>query len=971
MVRDLVTLPSSLPLITAGFATDQVHLLIGTGSTDSVSVCKNRIHSILNAGGNPIVVNPSSPSHTKQLQLEFGKFAKFEIVEREFRLSDLTTLGRVLVCKVVDRVFVDLPITQSRLCEEIFWQCQKLRIPINTFHKPEFSTFNMIPTWVDPKGSGLQISVTTNGNGYILANRIKRDIISHLPPNISEVVINMGYLKDRIINEDHKALLEEKYYQTDMSLPGFGYGLDEDGWESHKFNKLIREFEMTSREQRLKRTRWLSQIMEYYPMNKLSDIKLEDFETSSSPNKKTKQETVTEGVVPPTDENIENGTKQLQLSEVKKEEGPKKLGKISLVGSGPGSVSMLTIGALQEIKSADIILADKLVPQAILDLIPPKTETFIAKKFPGNAERAQQELLAKGLESLDNGLKVVRLKQGDPYIFGRGGEEFNFFKDHGYIPVVLPGISSSLACTVLAQIPATQRDIADQVLICTGTGRKGALPIIPEFVESRTTVFLMALHRANVLITELLKHGWDGDVPAAIVERGSCPDQRVTRTLLKWVPEVVEEIGSRPPGVLVVGKAVNALVEKDLINFDESRKFVIDEGFREFDVDIHQHWILSKKDVFEARKGPSTKSSKYWQAKRAARMIGKRFFQTTSKKIAFAFDIDGVLFRGKKPIAGASDALKLLNRNKIPYILLTNGGGFSERARTEFISSKLDVDVSPLQIIQSHTPYKSLVNKYSRILAVGTPSVRGVAEGYGFQDVVHQTDIVRYNRDIAPFSGLSDEQVMEYSRDIPDLTTKKFDAVLVFNDPHDWAADIQIISDAINSENGMLNTLRNEKSGKPSIPIYFSNQDLLWANPYKLNRFGQGAFRLLVRRLYLELNGEPLQDYTLGKPTKLTYDFAHHVLIDWEKRLSGKIGQSVKQKLPLLGTKPSTSPFHAVFMVGDNPASDIIGAQNYGWNSCLVKTGVYNEGDDLKECKPTLIVNDVFDAVTKTLEKYA
>ena len=91
--------------------------------------------------------------------------------------------------------------------------------------------------------------------------------------------------------------------------------------------------------------------------------------------------------VPPTDENIENGTKQLQLSEVKKEEGPKKLGKISLVGSGPGSVSMLTIGALQEIKSADIILADKLVPQAILDLIPPKTETFIAKKFPGNAER--------------------------------------------------------------------------------------------------------------------------------------------------------------------------------------------------------------------------------------------------------------------------------------------------------------------------------------------------------------------------------------------------------------------------------------------------------------------------------------------------------------------------------------------------------------------------------------------------------
>ncbi|CAI4045548.1 hypothetical protein N7582_003595 [Saccharomyces uvarum] len=585
MVRDLLTLPSSLPLITAGFATDQVHLLVGTGSTDSVSVCKNRIHSILNAGGNPIVVNPSSPGHSKQLHSEFGSFEKFQIIDREFTLSDLTTLGRLFVCKVVDRVFVDLPIAQSSLCDEIFWQCQKLRIPINTFHKPEFSTFNMIPTWVDPKGSGLQIAVTTNGNGYILANRIKRDIISHLPSNISEVVINMGYLKDRIINEDHKTLLKEKYYQTDMSLPGFGYGLDEDGWESHKFNKLIREFEMTSREQRLKRTRWLSQVMEYYPMNKLSDIKLEDFETSSSSNKKSKQESASDDIAPPTGEKIEEDTNQIQLSESWKKQDSKTLGRISLVGSGPGSVSMLTIGALQEIKTADIILADKLVPQAILDLIPPKTETFIAKKFPGNAERAQQELLSKGLESLTNGLKVVRLKQGDPYIFGRGGEEFNFFKDHGYIPSVLPGISSSLACTVLAQIPATQRDVADQVLICTGTGRKGALPKIPEFVESRTTVFLMALHRANVLITELLKNGWDSDVPAAIVERGSCPDQRVTRTLLKWVPEVVEEIGSRPPGVLVVGKSVNALADQDLVNFDETRKFVIDEGFREFEVD--------------------------------------------------------------------------------------------------------------------------------------------------------------------------------------------------------------------------------------------------------------------------------------------------------------------------------------------------------------------------------------------------
>lgn len=351
-------------------------------------------------------------------------------------------------------------------------------------------------------------------------------------------------------------------------------------------------------------------------------------------------------------------------------------------------------------------------------------------------------------------------------------------------------------------------------------------------------------------------------------------------------------------------------------------------------------------------------------------MIFKRFLQSSSRNIAFAFDIDGVLLRSKKPIPGAGDALRLLNQNKIPYILLTNGGGYLEKERTDFVSKVLDVEISPLQIVLSHTPYRALVNKYDRILAVGSEGVRKVAETYGFKDVVHQTDILRYNRAISPYSGISDEQLCKYSKVVPNIADKRFDAVLVFNDPHDWAADIQIISDAINSKDGYLDTVRDYKSSKPSIPIYFSNLDLLWANDYHLNRFGQGAFRLINRRLYAALNDDlPLTDYVVGKPTKLTYDFAHQLLIDWHGKLITNTTSSPEQRLPTLGITPDSSPFDNIYMVGDNPASDIIGAQRYGWNSCLVRTGVYQDGTSLGEIKPTMIVNNVYDAVRSVVDK--
>ncbi|CEP60712.1 uroporphyrinogen-III C-methyltransferase LALA0_S01e17238g [Lachancea lanzarotensis] len=576
-------LKDTVPLIASLNGENEAHLLVGT---HSLNLTTSRATAIVKSGAFATIVGVSKQSDADALRKRFVDEPRISVLEDDFQLHHLTTLGRPLVAKVVERVFVNLAQDQALLMQSIYQQCVKLRIPINTSQRPEFSTFSPISTYTDPANSGLQIAVTTNGQGCLLANRIKREIVSSLPSNISKAVINMGQLRDRIIYEDSNSLISTYYLNKD--LQELGYGLDEDSWDSHKLNKLVHEFSMSDAEKRLKRTRWLSQVMQYFPLSQLADVSIDQLadKYSSSGNVVTSgsrlepSSTNKAKAIPEAEGASKNSSKaSTSVSERSVSDQQQRTGSISLVGSGPGSISMLTLGALTEIKTADLILADKLVPETVLALIPKRTEVFIARKFPGNAERAQQELLTKGLAGLQEGRKVVRLKQGDPYIFGRGGEEFLFFSEHGYVPQVLPGLSSALTSTVVAKIPATQRDVADQVLICTGTGRKGALPQIPEYVSTRTTVFLMALHRSDVLVEALLHQGWDPEVPAAIIERASCPDQRITRTLLKYVPEVVNEIGSRPPGLLVVGKAVEALIDQEKLNLSESTKFRIEEGF--------------------------------------------------------------------------------------------------------------------------------------------------------------------------------------------------------------------------------------------------------------------------------------------------------------------------------------------------------------------------------------------------------
>ncbi|KAG0677791.1 hypothetical protein C6P40_005481 [Pichia californica] len=462
---------------------------------NSNSVSKNLINKIsLTLNSNPnkvILINPNLSQSEILSKLDFdiknlSQLSKLEILNKEFEINDLLNLGRDLVKKIIDRVFIISSNFEESKIIEIYQNCLINRIPINTYNSSKYSTFTLLSTY---NNGDLQIGITTNLHGCKMSSRLKRELIKSIPPNINDIILNVSNLRN-----------------------------------------LINSNEILNKKEKLK---WLSQIIDYYPLNELGKISIDKLNNDLN------------DLVFKTPNSLNSSINN------------KKIGKISLVGSGPGSISNLTIGALNSIYEADLILADKLVPQEILNLIPKNVEIFIARKFPGNADNAQDELLKIGLEAIEKGLNVVRLKQGDPYIFGRGGEEYLFFQNHGYKVNVLCGLSSPFVATINAGIPTTHRGVADQIMICTGVGRLGKIPEnLPLFESKRTVIFLMSIKRiVDILPILINEKQWPSNLPVAIVERASCGDERVIRTRLGNLADVCNKIESRPPGLIVTGWA--------------------------------------------------------------------------------------------------------------------------------------------------------------------------------------------------------------------------------------------------------------------------------------------------------------------------------------------------------------------------------------------------------------------------------
>ncbi|KAL7562402.1 hypothetical protein ACA910_020548 [Epithemia clementina (nom. ined.)] len=246
-------------------------------------------------------------------------------------------------------------------------------------------------------------------------------------------------------------------------------------------------------------------------------------------------------------------------------------GKVTLLGSGPGDPDLLTVAAhrlLTEVaaKENTLVVVDRLVSQEILDLIQ-AAEIKIARKLPGCADLAQEEIYWWCYQGLNQGRHVIRLKIGDPFVFGRGGEEVLKFREFGVEPTVIPGVSAAFSAPLLGNIPVTHRGVSNQVVMCTGYGREGSSPDLIKYHEEQTIVFLMAVGRLKELCHRLITMaGYPNDTPVAIVERAGCPNQRTVIGDISNIASLAEQHNVKPPSTVVVGKVVRVLIDDDTID---------------------------------------------------------------------------------------------------------------------------------------------------------------------------------------------------------------------------------------------------------------------------------------------------------------------------------------------------------------------------------------------------------------------
>ena len=241
------------------------------------------------------------------------------------------------------------------------------------------------------------------------------------------------------------------------------------------------------------------------------------------------------------------------------DEAPLASGEVAIVGAGPGDPGLLTLRALSMLQQADCLVFDRLVSTEILALARPEARRYYVGKASSHHSLPQQETNALLVELAREGQRVLRLKGGDPFIFGRGGEEAEYLIEHGIGFRVVPGITSAAGCASYAGFPLTHRDYAQSVTFVTGHCRGGrdlALDWAALAVPHHTTVFYMGLANAERIRGELQRHGMPAETPVALVERGTTPQQRHVLATLGNLVEVIEREALRPPTLIVVGEVV-------------------------------------------------------------------------------------------------------------------------------------------------------------------------------------------------------------------------------------------------------------------------------------------------------------------------------------------------------------------------------------------------------------------------------
>lgn len=235
------------------------------------------------------------------------------------------------------------------------------------------------------------------------------------------------------------------------------------------------------------------------------------------------------------------------------------VGEVYLVGAGPGDPELLTFKALRLMQQADIVFYDRLVSKEVLDLVRRDADLVYVGKARDDHAVPQKDINRLLVEHAQQGRRVLRLKGGDPFIFGRGGEELDELKNNNIPFQVVPGITAASACSTYAGIPLTHREYAQSVKFVTGQLKNRTADLnYEELVHpNQTVVFYMGLHTLPILTEQLMAHGKPADTPVAIVSNGTRPDQRVLTGTLKDISTKQAQEKLPAPSLIIVGEVVD------------------------------------------------------------------------------------------------------------------------------------------------------------------------------------------------------------------------------------------------------------------------------------------------------------------------------------------------------------------------------------------------------------------------------